>query len=162
MTQVPLKFRRLFIIEKGCNHLTFIEYSSGCENALEKAYDLDAAYDLKSTETYILMPMERKKFNTGVVIGLPENVVGMVCSRSGLAFNSGIIVLNAPGIVDPGYRGTISVILINLSDKPYSVNSGDNIAQVLFTPVLKTVFRKKEKIENNTDRGSKGFGSSGA
>lgn len=141
--------------------MTFVDYSSASGNLLKQAYEDDAAYDLMATEDYTLKPLERRMFNTGIKVGLPSGIVGLVCSRSGLAFNSGVVVLNAPGVVDPGYRGDISVLLINLSDEPHDIEIGDKIGQLLFCPLSKVNFRLRDIIDNTTDRGTGGFGSSG-
>jgi dUTP pyrophosphatase len=84
----------------------------------------------------------------------------MVCHRSGLALNSGITVLNAPGIIDSDYRGEVKVILVNHTDLRYKVKGGDRIAQLLFVPVIQAVLRISEELSNTT-RGSGGFGSTG-
>ena len=141
--------------------MTFVDYSSDSGNILKQAYEDDAAYDLMSREEHTLQPFERRMFNTGLKVGLPSGIVGLVCSRSGMAFNSGVVVLNAPGVVDPGYRGYISVLLINLSNNPHTIEIGDKIGQLLFCPLSKIVFRLKDIIDTDTNRGEGGFGSSG-
>lgn len=80
-----------------------------------------------------LEPMQRGLVPTGLYMEIPEGYEGQVRPRSGLAIKSGISVLNSPGTVDADYRGQVCVILINLSDKPFTINSGDRIAQMVFS-----------------------------
>jgi len=121
-------------------------------------------------------PFERWKISTGLFVSFPRGVVMMICSRSGLAINHGIVVANAPGIVDSDYRGEVMVTLRN-EDKsaPYVINPGDRIAQVLFTPVLPafstlrtydSAFWTPVRVGSleelgSTERGSSGHGSTG-
>ena len=97
---------------------------------------------------------------TGIAVAIPKNYEIQIRPRSGLAAKKGISVLNTPGTIDSDYRGEIKIILINLSKKPFVVKSGDRIAQMILCPVAKG----KLKIVKNlpkTDRGKKGFGSTG-
>ena len=107
-----------------------------------------------------LEPMQRGLVPTGLYMEIPEGYEGQVRPRSGLALKSGITVLNSPGTIDADYRGQICVILINLSDKSFIINSGDRIAQ--------TVIAKCEQVEpvqvevlSETERGAGGFGHTG-
>ena len=107
-----------------------------------------------------LGPMQRFLVPTGLYMEIPEGYEGQVRPRSGLAIKSGITVLNSPGTVDADYRGQVCVILINLSDKPFVINSGDRIAQM--------VFARCEQMEpiavevlSETERGAGGFGHTG-
>jgi dUTP pyrophosphatase len=108
----------------------------------------------------VLMPLERKLIPTGLFIELPVGLEAQIRPRSGLAFKNGISVLNSPGTIDADYRGEIKVILINLSNEQFTINSGDRICQL--------VIAKHEKVElldvdviSETDRGSGGFGHTG-
>lgn len=121
-----------------------------------------AGVDLKAVITVpvTLKPLERKIIGTGLKIALPEGYEAQVRPRSGLAAKHGISVLNAPGTIDADYRGEIGVILVNLSNDPFTVEPGERIAQL--------VLAKHEQIEwkltaqlTETDRGSGGFGSTG-
>ena len=112
------------------------------------------------SEPKVLMPMERALIPTGIFVEIPEGYEAQVRPRSGLAIKSGITVLNAPGTIDADYRGEVKVILINLSNEPFTIKNGDRIAQM--------VIAKYEKIEwknvlqlSDTERGVGGFGSSG-
>ena len=108
----------------------------------------------------VLKPMQRALVPTGLFMEIPVGYEGQVRPRSGLAIKSGISVLNSPGTVDADYRGQVCVILINLSDKAFVINSGDRIAQM--------VFAKCEQVEpvqvetlSETERGAGGFGHTG-
>lgn len=124
----------------------------------------DAGADLYSSETVTLPAGERRLVGTGTCVQLPENSVGFVCSRSGLAHNHGVFVLNAPGVVDNGYTGEVKVNLMNLSDTDYTITEGDRIAQLVvqasvqvnFLPVTQEQFDELE-----TERGDSGHGDSG-
>ena len=112
------------------------------------------------TAPVTLKPLERKIIGTGLKIALPEGYEAQVRPRSGLAAKHGISVLNAPGTIDADYRGEIGVILVNLSNDPFTVEPGERIAQL--------VLAKHEQIDwkltaqlTETDRGSGGFGSTG-
>jgi len=99
---------------------------------------------------------------TGVAIALPEGVCGLVLPRSGLAHRHGISCVNAPGLVDPNYRGELRVILINHGAEPFEAAAGDRIAQLLLVPfVAPSVAVVDELREGGDDRGVNGFGSSG-
>lgn len=127
-----------------------------------KAYEWDAAYDLYSPEKHVLYPGTKKLINTGIRIALPPNVYGHIVSRSGLSFKKDIEVVGGGGIIDAGYHGQIYVALRNLSRKPYEVQIGARIAQILFVPCLSpTWFKVDFAAENHSQRGEKSFGSSG-
>ena len=97
---------------------------------------------------------------TGVAIALPEGVAGLVTPRSGLAIEHGLTLLNAPGLIDPNYRGEIKVILHNTGDRRYTVETGDRIAQLLLVPYLAPELEVVEELRPS-ERGADGFGSSG-
>jgi len=101
---------------------------------------------------------------TGLYFEIPENFEIQVRPRSGLAAKNGVTVLNTPGTVDADYRGEVKVILINHSDNAFVVNHGDRIAQAVIASVIGKNFVKLEKVNNideKTERGSGGFGSTG-
>lgn len=134
-----------------------------------RATDGAACWDLYSNELTHLGPARaRVTVGTGVKIELPQGYVGLVCSRSGLAANQGIFVLNAPGVIDPDYRGEIKVILalhlanhlyINVGD-PYVIGKGSRIAQLMILP-LAQIGSKETSDFTSTARGEGGFGSTG-
>lgn len=97
---------------------------------------------------------------TGLFFEIPEGYEVQIRPRSGLAAKNGVTVLNTPGTIDSDYRGEINVILINLGDKPFTVNSGDRIAQMLVAPVIQADFSIVSSLEE-TERGAGGFGSTG-
>jgi dUTP pyrophosphatase len=102
-----------------------------CERATEKS----AGYDLRISEDAGLLPGQIKVVSTGVWLEMPADVMAIVCSRSGLA-SRGIVVNNAPGIIDADYNHEVKVILMNQSDEPVSFTAGDKIAQLVFTKWL--------------------------
>ncbi len=91
----------------------------------EFSRDGDAGADLRSKEDYVIEVGQQILVKTGVKIELPKGFVALVCSRSGLALRNGVFVLNAPGIVDSGYRGEVGVILKNAGDQPFEIKRGD-------------------------------------
>ena len=108
----------------------------------------------------ILEPMQRSLVPTGLYMEIPEGYEGQVRPRSGLAIKSGITVLNSPGTIDADYRGQVCVILINLSDKPFTINSGDRIAQIIFAKCEQADLVQVETL-SSTERGAGGFGHTG-
>lgn len=121
----------------------------------------DAGADLTASEAVTLEPGERRLVGTGVRVALPEGTVGMVTPRSGLAFRAGLSIVNAPGIVDSGYRGEIKVCLINLDgESPIQIEAGDRIAQLVVVPVVRATFVRVEALDE-TVRGEGGYGSTG-
>jgi dUTP pyrophosphatase len=124
-----------------------------------KSHEDDAAYDLRSQMDYTVQPGDTKLIDCGFAIAIPNGCVGLVCSRSGLALSQGVFVLNAPGVIDPSYRGEVRVILHNLGHQPFCIRPGDRIAQLLIVPTRS--FRLVQTKLNETLRGDGGFGSTG-
>jgi len=120
----------------------------------------DAGMDLFSVEDLVIQPCKICLVHTGIVIELPANTEAQVRSRSGLALNYGIVVLNSPGTIDEGYRGEIGVILINHGNDPFVVESGMRIAQLVVKPVFPVEFIEATVLSSSS-RGDSGFGSSG-
>lgn len=118
-----------------------------------------AGCDLQSNVDAVIPSGEWMAIGTGLRIAIPTGFVGQVCPRSGLAMR-GITVLNAPGIIDPDYRGEVKVILINHSTQEYYVKKGDRIAQLIFTTALQATLLKADNLPE-TQRGEMGFGSTG-
>ena len=130
------------------------------------AHEGDAGADIRANVTVTLAPGERKLVGTGVRMALPDGVVAMVCSRSGLAHKNGVMVVNSPGIVDSGYRGEVMINLINLGTEPFTVEPGDRVAQLVITPFVSVHFLPVEEefftsVEAFDGRGTSGHGSSG-
>jgi dUTP pyrophosphatase len=120
----------------------------------------DAGYDLRSSVAKVLKSGERALLPTGVSLALPQGYVGLVHPRSGLAANHGVTVLNAPGTVDAGYRGEISVTLINHSAEDFTILIGDRIAQIVFQKFEVASFIQVSELPGSM-RGTAGFGSTG-
>ena len=125
-----------------------------------KGHDDDAAWDLHATEHAVVLDGFRRVISTGVTLELEPDEVALVCSRSGLAAKHGIFVLNAPGVIDAGYKGEVQVILQNLGGHSFWVEEGDRIAQLLILK-LPEVARLTEVINAGTARGTNGLGSTG-
>jgi dUTP pyrophosphatase len=130
--------------------------------APHRAHEHDAGYDLACIEDFKLWPARRRTVGTGVAIALPPGVAGLVTARSGLADRHGITIVNAPGLVDPGYRGELRVTLLNTGDAPYAARAGDRIAQLVLVPFVAPEVRVVDDLDDGPDgRGPLGFGSSG-
>lgn len=118
----------------------------------------DAGADLYSIESAVLAAGERKLFDTGVAIELPDGYVAYICPRSGLA-TRGVTIVNAPGVVDSGYRGRIKINLINLDNEDRIIRTGDRIAQMIIQEVQLVTFEEEELTDSL--RGTNGMGSTG-
>ena len=121
-----------------------------------------AGLDLKAVlaEAVTVGPLERKIVGTGLKIALPEGYEAQVRPRSGLAAKHGITVLNAPGTIDADYRGEIGVILVNLSNEPFTIQPGERIAQLVVAQYSQVEWSPVESLDS-TQRGEGGFGSTG-
>jgi len=108
-----------------------------------------------------LAPGERSTVPTGVAVAIPDGHAGLVVPRSGLAHRSGVGVVNAPGLIDSGYRGEIAVILVNHGDVDVEIERGDRIAQLVVVPIAVQEFREVADLPPSP-RGEGGFGSTGA
>lgn len=126
----------------------------------EYARNGDAGADLRTRETLVLPVNGRAIAFTGVKLELPEGYVGMVCPRSGLALKLGVTVLNAPGIIDSGYRGEIGVILYNSSMQTHTLQAGTRVAQLVIVPFVTAAFETMLVLPES-ERGTGGFGSTG-
>lgn len=121
----------------------------------------DAGADLVTTVDVHLEPGERVLVPTGVALALPDGYVGLVHPRSGLAAKLGVSIVNAPGTVDAGYRGEISVLLINLDPAmPVDLARGDRVAQLVVQQVEKARFVEVDRLPGSA-RGAGGYGSTG-
>jgi dUTP pyrophosphatase len=131
---------------------------------LEPIYSSESASgaDLKADidKDIVLVPGAVKLVSTGTYLDIPEGFEGQVRPRSGLAFRSGITVLNTPGTIDSDYRGEVKVILINLGNEDFTVKRGDRIAQLVFAPVVRDQFEHSDEL-TESERGTGGFGSTG-
>jgi len=124
------------------------------------AHDGDSGFDFVAAEDAMIFPGGRVLVSTGLKCEIPFGYEIQVRPRSGMALKHGITVLNTPGTIDSGYRGLIGVILINHSDAPYVINVGDRIAQGIFARVEYCQMSIVYNLDDS-DRGPKGFGSSG-
>jgi len=126
-------------------------------------YDTDSGFDLYSVDEHVIQPMGRQLIPTGIVIDVPENHEIQIRSKSGLALNQGLFVLNSPGTVDQGYTGEIKVILFNTNKEDFIVTKGMKIAQAVLCPVVcgKWIDIVKVSEVENKDRSDNGFGSTG-
>lgn len=121
----------------------------------------DAGLDLRARETVTLAPGERALVPTGIAIALPAGFVALVCARSGLALRKGIGLVNAPGVIDAGYRGEIGVILVNHDPaEAVTLERGDRIAQLLVQRIEQAALVEVAELPGS-HRGSGGFGSTG-
>jgi dUTP pyrophosphatase len=121
----------------------------------------DAAVDLHSRVDVALEPGERASVPTGIAVSIPAGFAGLVLPRSGHAMRLGVGVVNGPGLIDSGYRGEISVLLINHGKDKVSFSRGDRIAQLSIVPVPEVDWVEVEGLDETT-RGERGFGSTGS
>ncbi len=122
----------------------------------------DAAADLPANESTVLAAGSRALVGTGFAVAIPLGACGLILPRSGLAIKHGITCLNSPGLIDPGYRGELKVILHNTSDEDFKISRGDRIAQLLIVGLDTVSFLQSESLPAGPDdRGAQGFGSSG-
>ncbi|MBQ4549324.1 MAG: dUTP diphosphatase [Bacteroidales bacterium] len=139
------------IVNKSDNNLPAYETASSAGMDL-RAYLPEGPITLK--------PMQRMLIPTGLFMEIPEGYEGQVRPRSGLAIKSGITVLNTPGTIDADYRGEVKIILINLSDSDFVINSGDRVAQIVFAKCEQMEVVNVETL-SDTERGAGGFGHTG-
>jgi len=126
-----------------------------------RAHEGDAGLDLYAAEAATIGPSERAVVPTGVALEIPDGFAGLVLPRSGLAARHGIALVNAPGLIDSGYRGEIRVLLLNTDrSDPFEVAPGDRIAQLVITPVAAAEAVEVPELGTSM-RGEGGFGSSG-
>lgn len=126
-----------------------------------RAHEGDAGYDLRAAEAATLPPGARASVGTGIAVAVPPGHAGLVLPRSGLAARHGIALVNAPGLIDSGYRGELRVLLLNTDrDETFEIEPGDRIAQLVVARVEAAEPVEVESLEE-TARGSAGFGSTG-
>jgi dUTP pyrophosphatase len=142
---VTLRFRRL----------------SAAARPPSQGHEGDAGHDLHAAEAVTIGPGERASVGTGIALAIPEGQAGLVVPRSGLAARHGISVVNAPGLIDAGYRGELRVLLLNTDrSEPFEVEPGDRIAQLVLVRVETGALEEVEELDE-TVRGAGGFGSTG-
>ena len=127
----------------------------------DRAYQGDAGLDLSACDRFELGPGERAVIGTGLAVAIPEGYAGFVQPRSGLADRHGISIVNSPGLIDSGYRGEIKVVLLNTDRSvPFVVEPGMRIAQLVILPVPDVDIVVSDELPA-TERGVRGYGSSG-
>ena len=121
-----------------------------------------AGMDLRTNieESYVLKPLERHIFPTGLFIQLPKGTEAQIRPRSGLACKHGVTVVNSPGTIDADYTGEVKVCLINLSNEEFEIKPGDRIAQMVISSYTECVWDEVDKLDE-TERGDGGFGHTG-
>ena len=127
-----------------------------------RAYTGDAGLDLAACQQFVLGPGERTTVPTGLAVAIPAGYAGLVLPRSGLAARHGITIVNAPGLVDSGYRGEILVVLLNTDrSRSFTVEQGMRIAQLVLVAVEQAELLAVSELPAS-ERGIRGFGSSAA
>ena len=127
-----------------------------------RAYPGDAGLDLYALEAAVLEPGGRASVGTGIAVEIPDGQAGLVLPRSGLAARHGIALVNAPGLIDAGYRGEIRVLLLNTDrDEPFTVQRGERIAQLVLVRIETPEVVEVRELALS-ERGAGGFGSSGS
>src|SRR4051812_41629554 len=129
--------------------------------APKRAHPGDAGCDLFAAEAARLEPGERASIGTGIAVEIPEGSAGLVLPRSGLAAKHGISVVNAPGLIDAGYRGEVRVLLLNTDrSEPFEIEPGDRVAQLVIVEVGDADPVEADELAASV-RGDDGFGSTG-
>lgn len=130
----------------------------------KQQHESDAGFDLKASTDFFIYEGQTVLVDCGISIAVPEGYKALILPRSGLALNSNITVLNAPGLIDSGYRGRVKVVLHRVvsgqNENPIRFKKGDRIAQLVFEKDLSSLVTFKQVLSlSNSDRGTKGFGS---
>jgi dUTP pyrophosphatase len=144
----------------GMEELRFIKLSEKA-TLPTRAHDSDAGLDLYAAEGARIVPGARVSVGTGLAMAVPEGLAGLVLPRSGLALKAGVTLLNSPGLIDPGYRGEVRILLVNTDQTiDFHVKPGDRIAQLLLVPIATASPLEADALDTSA-RGAGGFGSSG-
>jgi len=144
----------------GMEELRFIKLSEKA-TLPTRAHDNDAGLDIYAAEGARIPPGARVSVGTGLAVAVPEGLAGLVLPRSGLALKHGITLINSPGLIDPGYRGEVRVVLLNTDQTmEYHCTPGDRVAQLLLVPIATASPMQADALDAST-RGVGGFGSSG-
>ena len=141
-----------------------MKYTNDSDNKEpEYAYQSDSGFDLRSVEDIWVQANDRKLIPTGLRFDIPDGFEIQVRSKSGLALNQGLMVLNSPGTVDSGYQGEVKVIMFNTTNQKIKIEKGQKIAQAVVCPVVNGRWIDLIKVEqlSEKDRNDKGFGSTG-
>jgi dUTP pyrophosphatase len=150
-------------LEKQMVQKIDIEYINSSDKILNYAYESDSGFDLYSNEEIILPSLGRALVPTGIRFNVPENYEIQVRSKSGLAINRGLMVLNSPGTIDQGYTGEIKVILFNASAEEQKIEKGMKVAQAVISSCISGKFVNLVEVDEikEKDRNENGFGSTG-
>ena len=126
-------------------------------------YPTDSGFDLYSTEEVVVGPLGRALIPTGLSFDIQEGTEIQVRSKSGLALNQGLFVLNSPGTVDAGYTGEVKVIIFNTNPEPFTIKKGMKVAQAVVCPIIPPTWLNINELNvlKSKDRNSNGFGSTG-
>jgi dUTP pyrophosphatase len=140
-----------------------VQYVDSISKDPKYAYTTDSGFDLYSVEEVNFTPFQRKLVPTGLSFDIPEGYEIQVRTKSGLALNQGLMVLNSPGTVDQGYTGEVKVILMNMNNHNVKVDKGQKIAQAVLCPVVSGKWVNLNEVNQleNKDRSDNGFGSTG-
>jgi dUTP pyrophosphatase len=140
-----------------------LNYTSKEGRILSYNYESDSGFDLYSTEQITIPAFGRALVPTGIVLDIPEGFEVQIRSKSGLALNQGLMVLNSPGTIDQGYIGEIKVIIFNTNNHSVVIERGIKVSQAVLASVVSGRFVTLNKIDNinQKERGSNGFGSTG-
>ena len=145
--------------------ISFLQAAHACHLPLPAYQTAGAAgIDLQAAlgpDTVTLLPGMRTAIPTGLLLSMPPTMEAQIRPRSGLALKQGVTVVNAPGTIDSDYRGEIKILLINLGQEPVKITDGMRIAQMVLAPILRPEITHSDTLDE-TERGSGGFGSTGA
>ncbi|MCX6749989.1 MAG: dUTP diphosphatase [Candidatus Pacearchaeota archaeon] len=144
------------VTKTGIN-LNFLKLSKDVESP-DYALETDAGFDLKAFENVSIYPFEQKKVRTGIVIEIPKGYVGIVRDRAGIVQKMNVHTV--AGTFDSGFRGEVSIILVNMNDKTVEIEKGMRIAQIILIPIVKAKIVEVNKL-SQTERGERSFGSTG-
>jgi dUTP pyrophosphatase len=137
--------------------LKFLKLSKNAEKP-EYAFGTDVGFDVKAIENVSLFPLEQKIVRTGIAIEIPEDHVGLVRDRAGIVQKMNVHTV--AGTFDSGFRGEVSIMLVNMNEKTVEIEKGMRVAQIILLPVVKAKIQEVKKL-SDTERGKKSFGSTG-
>ena len=141
-----------------------LKYTNSTDNKdPEYTYESDSGFDLRASQEIEIQPLGRNLIPTGIRFDIPDGYEIQVRSKSGLALNQGLMVLNSPGTVDSGYQGEVKVIIFNTNNTTVTIPKGMKIGQGVLCPVVQGKYVSFENVQeiDEKDRGNNGFGSTG-
>lgn len=151
---------------RDCGSVNIVVFNNKDEQSF-RAFDFASGIDIRADKNYSINPDTKEFISTGLRLVIPVGYEGQIRSRSGLAGNKNIFVLNAPGTIDCDYRGEIVIILYNLGRSEFKIYEGNRIAQLVIAPVPRVKFQQFDGnleaflSEHKTKRGEQGLGSTG-